>query len=82
MVIGRADERDTPNDAKGALRHRMTVEGSLVETIWTALVPQRGPHMHHGWDSLPIRRMQGCGATRAPDGELTSDPRELTKVAT
>jgi len=42
MVIGRADERDTPNDAKGALRHRMAVEGSLAETIWAAvMIPHR-----------------------------------------
>jgi hypothetical protein len=38
MVIDRANERNTPDDVVGALRHRMAVEGSLAETIWAAVM--------------------------------------------
>jgi len=66
MVIGRSDERNTPDDAKGALRHRMAVEGSFAETIWAAVMT---PHRKAGHMIAPDQAptlLQSALETRGP----------------
>ena len=66
MVIGRSDERNTPDDAKGALRHRMAVEGSFAETIWAAVMtPHRKPGHMIAPDQTPTL-LQSALETRGP----------------
>src|SRR6516162_10933458 len=66
MVIGRSDERNIPDDAKGALRHRMAVEGSFAETIWAAVMT---PHRKAGHMIAPDQAptlLQSALETRGP----------------
>src|SRR6516165_6685582 len=74
MVIGRSNERNTPDDANGALRHRMAVEGSFAETIWAAVMtPHRKPGHMIAPDQTPTL-LQSALETRGPvvpDSEAT-----------